>query len=418
MSINRDLFLLHQAQTSPTPILLEIEKAEGVYLYDVNGKKYLDLISGIAVSNVGHCAPEVVQAVQNQVSKYMHTMVYGEYVLQPSAEFAAKIIAELTFHKNPNTSGCGIENCNANNCQCLQSVYFTNSGAEAVEGALKIAKKFTGRKKLLSCYDSYHGSTAGALSVTGTAWIKEGYGDLLPNVSFIRFNHFEDLAMITEEVAAIILEPIQGEAGVVMPENGFLQAVRHRCDETGTLMILDEIQTGFGRTGKLFAHQHFGIMPDILLLAKGMGGGMPIGAFVAKSKIMNVVQHDPILGHITTFGGHPVNCAAGLACLNKILGEKLLDSIPQKAQIIQNTLLHSKIKEIRGMGLMWAIELDSFDSVMKVVKIALEKGVVTDWFLSMSCALRIAPPLIISEAELRFAMEVLQSAIEEVCGKD
>ena len=416
MSINRDLFLLHQAQTSPTPILLEVEKAEGVYLYATDGKKYLDLISGIAVSNVGHCAPEVVQAVQNQVSKYMHTMVYGEYVLQPSAEFAAKLITELTFHKNMRSSACGVENCNASNCQCLQSVYFTNSGAEAVEGALKIAKKYTGRKKLLSCLDSYHGSTAGALSVTGTDWIKEGYGDFLPHVSFIRFNNFDDLALITEEVAAIILEPIQGEAGVIMPEKGFLQAVRHRCDATGALMILDEIQTGFGRTGSLFAHQHFGIMPDILLLAKGMGGGMPIGAFVAKRKIMNVLQNDPILGHITTFGGHPVTCAAGLACLNKILNEKLLDTIPHKAQLIQNTLSHPKIKEIRGLGLMWAVELDSFESVLKVVQIAMSKGVITDWFLSKSSAIRIAPPLIISQDELRFALQVLQQAIEEVCG--
>lgn len=398
MSIYRQLFLRHQAQTSPSPILLEIAKGEGVFLYDVAGKKYLDLISGISVSNVGHCAPEVVKAVQEQAATYMHTLVYGEYVLKPSALFAAKIVEQLNSD--------------------LEVVYFVNSGAEAVEGALKVAKKFTKRHKILAFEGSYHGSTHGALSVTGNDWIKEGYGPLLPHIQHIRFNHFEDLHYITTETAAIIVEPIQAEAGILLPENNFLQAIRKRCDETGTVMILDEIQTGFGRSGTLFAHQFYDFVPDILLLAKGMGGGMPIGAFIGKRSIMAVITDNPILGHITTFGGHPVCCAAGLACLEKILHENLIATIPAKEAIIKHTLHHTAIQSITGKGLFFAIHLDSFENVLKVVHLAMAKGVITDWFLNCATALRIAPPLTISEEELREGMEMLQAAIVEVYAKD
>lgn len=394
MSIIRNLFFQYQAQTSPSPFIIEVEKAEGVYIYDNQGNKYIDLISGIAVSNVGHCAPEVVKAIQTQAAIHMHTMVYGEHVHRPAALFAQRIIECLNNE--------------------LEVVYFVNSGAEAVEGALKVAKKFTGRKGLISCYNSYHGSTHGALSVTSNDWIKEGYGPFLPEVSHIRFNHTEDLVHITEDTAAVIIEPIQGEAGVILPKADFLWEVRKRCNETGALMILDEIQTGFGRTGKLFAHSHFGIVPDILLSAKGMGGGMPIGAFIGKRNIMESLMQNPILGHITTFGGHPVSCAAGLATLEKILDDQLLTQMPEKSALIQQMLQHPKIKGIRGIGLMWAVELQSFEQVLAVTEVAIKKGVVTDWFLNCTHSLRIAPPLTISLTELTQALEVLLQAIEEV----
>ncbi len=394
MSILRELFLKHQAQTSPTPLLLEISRAEGVYLYDNQGNQYLDLISGISVSNVGHCAPEVVKAVQKQAETCMHTLVYGEYVLAPPALFAEKLCIELNND--------------------LSVVYFVNSGSEAVEGALKTAKKYTGRHEIIAFHDSYHGSTHGALSVTGNDWIKEGYGPLLPGVKHISFNHWEDLNLITNNTACVIVEPIQAEAGIRKPKEGYFQALRKRCNETGTVLILDEIQTGFGRTGTLFAHQHLGIVPDILLLAKGMGGGMPIGAFIGKREIMEVLSHNPILGHITTFGGHPVCTAAGLACLNKILDERLLEDIPSKTNIILEYCKHEKIKSLEGMGLMFAIELDTFENTLKVVQEALRKGVITDWFLNKNNALRIAPPLTITEAELTSGLRILHQVITEV----
>ncbi|MBX7240278.1 MAG: aspartate aminotransferase family protein [Bacteroidia bacterium] len=394
MSILRELFLKHQAQTSPTPVLLEIARAEGVYLFDNEGNQYLDLISGISVSNVGHCAPEVVKAVQNQAATCMHTMVYGEYVLAPPALFAEKLCRELNND--------------------LTVVYFVNSGAEAVEGALKTAKKYTGRHKIVAFHDSYHGSTHGALSVTGNDWIKEGYGPLLPEVKHIHFNDFEDLKQITAETACVIVEPVQAEAGIRLAQAGYFQALRNRCDETGAILILDEIQTGFGRTGTLFAHEQLGIVPDILLLAKGMGGGMPIGAFIGKREIMEVLSHNPILGHITTFGGHPVCTAAGLACLNKILDERLLDSIPAKSRLITEYCTHPKIQSLNGVGMMYAIELDSFENTLRVVQEALRRGVITDWFLNKSNALRIAPPLTITEAELKSGLQILNNVIAEV----
>lgn len=390
MSHLRNLFFLHQAQTSPAPFIIEVERAEGVFIYDKTGNKYLDLISGISVSNVGHGAPEVIAAIQKQAAKHLHTMVYGEHVHETPALFAQKIVAQLNNE--------------------LQVVYFVNSGAEAVEGALKVAKKYTGRTELIAFKNAYHGSTHGALSVTDS-WIKEGYEGLLSNVKHIHFNYFEDLTEITPKTAAVIVEPIQGEAGIRLPEKGFLAALRNRCNETGTVLIFDEIQTGFGRTGSLYVHQQFGVVPDILLSAKGLGGGMPIGAFIGKREIMATITQNPILGHITTFGGHPVCCAAGMAALDKILQEKLLEKMPAKAAIIQNSLTHSAIQEIRGMGFIWAIELDTFENTLAVVEKAMQKGVMTDWFLNCSNALRIAPPLTISEAELTWAMSVLNESI-------
>lgn len=389
----RELFLRNLGQTSESPMLVEIERAEGCWQYGPNGEKYLDFISGIAVSNVGHCAPEVVKAVQEQAGKYMHSMVYGEFVLSPQVKLAEKLVEVL------NSS--------------LDNVFLVNSGSEAVEGGLKLAKKYTGRSEIVACHHSYHGSTHGALSVTGAPDLKAGFGPFLPGISFIRHNVIADLQSITEKTAAFIIEPIQGEAGVRMPDPGYLEAVRKRCDETGTLLIFDEIQTGFGRTGSLFAHQGFGVVPDILLLAKGMGGGMPIGAFISRKEIMHRLTHDPVLGHISTFGGHPVSAAASLATLNKILDEKLLDAIPAKEAMIREKLSVAPFREIRGQGLMFAADLGSFDHVLSTIHNATAHGLITDWFLHCGEAVRIAPPLIITMEELEWGLDTLLKCVQK-----
>jgi acetylornithine/succinyldiaminopimelate/putrescine aminotransferase len=299
MLTNRQLFLLHTAQTSNSPRLTEIHHAEGIYLYGPDGKEYIDLVSGFAVNNIGHRHPKVVQAIKDQLDKHLHITVFGEFVQNPQIELAEKLISVLP--------------------DSLNSVYFVNSGTEATEGAMKIAKRFTGRSKIIAANKAYHGSTQGALSLIGNEEYRTAYGPLLPNIEFINFNSTEDLSKIDTETAAVILETIQGEAGIRVPQQEWLQAVRSKCDETGTLLILDEIQTGFGRTGKLFCFEHYNIIPDIVLLAKGMGGGMPIGAFIARKEIMDVIKDNPMLGHITTFGGHPLSCSAALASLNVIL---------------------------------------------------------------------------------------------------
>jgi acetylornithine/N-succinyldiaminopimelate aminotransferase len=304
MLTQRQLFLQHVAQTSDAPLGLEIEKAEGVYLYDVAGKKYIDLISGIGVSALGHCHPKVVQAVQAQAAKYMHTMVYGEYVQSPQVQLAKYLCDVL-----PST---------------LNAVYFTNSGTEATEGAMKLAKRFTGKSEIISCYNSYHGSTQGALSLNGDEYFKSAYRPLLPDVRQIRYNNFEDIHLITNKTAAIFLEPIQAEAGVIVPEKVYLEAVRKRCDETGTLLVFDEIQTGCGRTGNLFRFQTENVVPDILLVGKAFGGGLPLAAFIADIEIMQVLQNNPVLGHITTFGGNAVCCAAGMASSANNFGAKII----------------------------------------------------------------------------------------------
>ncbi|MFN8397699.1 MAG: aspartate aminotransferase family protein [Bacteroidia bacterium] len=388
----RESFLRHVAQTSQSPLMIEVERAEGCFLYAPDGKRYLDLISGIGVSNVGHCAPEVVAAVQAQAARYMHTMVYGEFVLTPQVELATLLSEQL---------GSG-----------LDSVYFVNSGSEAVEGALKLAKKFTGRQGIVAMNRSYHGSTHGALSVTGAEGLKAGYGPFLPGVRFCDFGSPEAVEAINAETAAIILEPIQGEAGVRVGEEAWLRAVRQRCNETGALLIFDEIQSGFGRTGTLFAWERFGIKPDILLMAKGMGGGMPIGAFVSRREVMQVLTHDPVLGHITTFGGHPVSCAASLAALRKILNERLMDRVPALEAIIREELSGPGVLGLRGRGLLFAAEVGSFDRVLRVIARCLEGGVLTDWFLHCDTAIRIAPPLVISEDDLRMGLQVLAKAIQ------
>ncbi|MEJ7780882.1 MAG: aspartate aminotransferase family protein [Daejeonella sp.] len=392
MLSTRQLFLLNTAQTSSFPRLLEIERAEGMYLYDREEKQYMDLVSGFAVSNTGHRHPEVVKAIKDQVDKYLHLTVYGEYIQSPQVKFAEKLVSLLP--------------------PSLSSVYFVNSGAEATEGAMKLAKRYTGRSGIIACNNSYHGSTQGALSVMGNEYYKQAYRPLLPGINFIEFNDPADLDQICSETAAVILETIQGEAGIRVPDTDYMLKLRKRCDETGALLILDEIQTGFGRTGTLFGFEHFNIIPDIVLLAKGMGGGMPVGAFISSGKVMGVLKENPILGHITTFGGHPVSCAAGLATLNVIVNEKLMDEVAAKEMLFRTCLKHPQIREIRGKGLMLSIQLDTFEQVEIISKRCMENGIIIDWFLHCDTALRIAPPLIVSEVEIRKACKVIVEAIE------
>jgi len=388
----RQLFLANNAQTTDFPLLLEFERAEGIYMFNRQGNAYMDLISGIGVSNLGHSNPYVINAVKEQVDKYMHLMVYGEYVQTPQVRFAEKLISLLPSD--------------------LASVYFTNSGAEAVEGALKLAKRFTGRQQIVAFKNSYHGSTHGALSVMGNEVFKQSYRPLLPGVRFINFNNTNDLDFINEETACVIVETVQGEAGIRVPDIVYMQALRARCNKTGTLLILDEIQAAFGRTGKLFAFEHFGIRPDILLLAKALGGGMPVGAFIASHQIMSALKENPILGHITTFGGHPVCCAAGLAALEVLINENLQDLVPEKEMLFRKNLNHPAIKEVRGKGLMLAVEFESFELNKKIIDRCIENGVITDWFLHCSNAMRIAPPLIISIDEINNACKVILEAID------
>ncbi len=395
MLTNRQLFLLNVAQTSNSPRLLEIERAEGLYLYDGKGNAYIDLVSGFAVSNIGHRHPKIVQAIKNQVDLYMHLSVYGEFVQSPQVKLAQKITSLLP--------------------EILNSVYFTNSGTEATEGAMKLAKRFTGRTEIIACKNSYHGSTQGALSLMGNEEFKQAYRPLLPGNKFINFNQKQDLEEITTETAAVIVETIQGEAGIRVPDLDYMLLLRHKCWQTGTLLILDEIQSGLGRTGKLFAFEHFNIVPDILLTAKAFGGGMPLGAFIASKNIMDALKENPILGHITTFGGHPVCCAAGLASLEVILEENLMAGVSIKEALFRKLLQHKEIKEVRGKGLMLSIQLSNFNQVENVSKRCVENGVIVDWFLHCETALRIAPPLIIAEEEIEKACAVILEAIEYCC---
>lgn len=395
MISNRELFLKNTAQTSESPRLIEIEKAEGSYLYGPQGQKYLDLVSGFNVSNIGHRHPNVIQAIQDQLEKYLHVTVYGEFVQAPQVQFATKLLENL-----PSSFG---------------SVYLTNSGAEAVEGSMKIAKRYTGRRQLIAAKNAYHGSTQGALSLIGGTQYQEAYAPLLPEIDFIEFNSIVDLESITEKTAAVIIEAIQGEAGVRVPSAEYMRTLRAKCTETGALLIFDEIQTGFGRTGKLFAFEHFGIVPDILMLAKGIGGGMPLGAFVAPKEIMDVIKANPMLGHITTFGGHPVSCAAALASLHLILEEQLVEGVEEKAILFRQELAHPKVKEIRGLGLMMCLQLENFDQVYNVSKYCADNGVMIDWYLHCETALRVAPPLTISEEEIKEACQIIKQSIDKFC---
>ncbi len=391
----RQLFLRHQAQTSEFPLLLEIERAEGVFMYTPEGRPILDLISGIGVSNVGHRHPRVLTAIREQLDKYLHLMVYGELVQAPPARLAAALAATLP--------------------ESLSTVYFTNSGTEAIEGALKLAKRHTGRTELISALDAYHGSTHGALSITGSENFKNSFRPLLPDVRHLRYGVREDLALITERTAAVVLETVQGEAGVRIAPPGYLPAVRRRCTEMGALLILDEIQCGFGRTGTQWAFEQFGAVPDILVCAKGMGGGMPIGAFISSPEIMAGFQTDPILGHCTTFGGHPVSCAAALATLQVIQDENLLAGVAAKAARLRAGLRHPAIRAVRGIGLLLAVEFDSFAQLKPIIDRALaNEGILTDWFLFCDNSLRIAPPLTISFDEIDQACAGLRRAIGEM----
>ena len=395
MISNRELFLKNTAQTSESPRLIEIEKAEGSYLYGPQGQKYLDLVSGFNVSNIGHRHPKVIEAIQGQLDKYLHVTVYGEFVQAPQVQFATKLLENL-----PSSFG---------------SVYLTNSGAEAVEGSMKIAKRFTGRRQIIAAKNAYHGSTQGALSLIGGTQYQEAYAPLLPEIDFIEFNNLMDLETITEKTAAVIVEAIQGEAGVRVPMAAYMQALRARCTAVGALLIFDEIQTGFGRTGKLFAFEHFDVVPDILMLAKGIGGGMPLGAFVAPKHIMDVIKANPMLGHITTFGGHPVSCAAALASLDVILEEKLIEDVERKSKLFRQELAHPKIKEIRGLGLMMCLQVENFDQVYSISKYCADQGVMIDWYLHCETALRLAPPLTISDDEILEACQVIRAAIDKFC---
>lgn len=387
---NRQLFLSHLAQTTDFPLMIEIEKAEGVFLYGPDGKQYLDLISGIGVSNVGHRHPKVLAAIQAQLDKYLHLMVYGEYVQQPQAQ-----LAEALVHTLPDP---------------LDNVYLVNSGSEAVEGALKLAKRYTNRREILSCENAYHGSSHGALSVGGNEQFKRAYRPLVPGIRQISYGNQDHLEEITTDTAAIIMETIQGEAGVRVAEIAYFQALRKKCNETGTLLILDEIQAGFGRTGTFWAFEDFGIQPDILVCAKGMGGGMPIGAFVSSREIMSVLKNNPLLGHITTFGGHPVSAAASLATIQVIQDEALVAGVPAKANLFKKLLVHPKITGIRNKGLMMALGFESFEVLKPIIDRCVANGVITDWFLFCDNAMRIAPPLTISREEIEFACsQIIQS---------
>lgn len=392
MISHRQLFLDHLAQTTDFPLMLEIEKAEGVYMYGPNNKKYIDLISGIGVSNIGHRHPAVLKAIQDQLEKYLHLMVYGEYVQTPQTALAHALSETLPAP--------------------LSSAYLVNSGSEAVEGAIKLAKRYTGRTGLISCYNAYHGSSHGALSVGGNEDFKRAYRPLLPGVKHFRFGHIEDLAMISEETAAVIIETVQGEAGIRVADKDYFQKLRKVCEEKGALLIADEIQSGFGRTGKFWAFEHYHIVPDIVVSAKGMGGGMPIGAFISSKTIMDVLKNNPILGHITTFGGHPVSAAASLATLQTLTEGPFITEVEEKALLFKKLLVHPKIKGIRNKGLMMAVEFDSFEVLKPVIDRAIALGVVVDWFLYCDNAMRIAPPLTITKEEIQEACEIILKACE------
>ena len=393
MLTNRQLFLQYLGQTSSAPMMLEIVRAEGVFMYGPDGQKYLDLISGVSVCNTGHCHPKVVEAVKNQIDCYMHLMVYGEIIQSPQVKYARRLVEILPPE--------------------LNSCYFVNSGSEAVEGALKLAKRVTGRSRIISFKNSYHGSTHGALSIQGSEIYRNAFRPLLPDTFQLVYNDVQSLESIDNKTACVIIEPVQGEAGVIYPENGFLEKIRNRCNSTGTLLIFDEIQTGFGRTGFMFAIDRFGVVPDILLLAKALGGGMPLGAFISSKEIMSSLISNPSFGHITTFGGHPVCCAAGLASLNVIIEENLVESCNGKSAQFKKELNHPLISEVRGEGLLLAVQLKDPAYIQFVIAHAPDFGLILDYFLFCNNAFRIAPPLIITEDEITMGCRQLKKLLDE-----
>jgi acetylornithine/N-succinyldiaminopimelate aminotransferase len=387
----RELFLRHVAQTSGSPLALEIVKAEGMNLYDVSGKIYLDLIGGISVANVGHRHPEVVNAIREQTDAYLHVMVYGEFIESPQVQFAKYLAEHLP--------------------RDLDTVYFTNSGAEAVEGAMKLAKRATGRTQIIAFENSYHGSTQGALSVMGSEYWRNAFRPLLPDVLHLDYNAEGSLEFISEQTACVIAETIQAEAGILAPSKEWMYALREKCSETGTLLILDEIQSGFGRTGRLWGFENFDIVPDIVLLGKALGGGMPLGAFISNKQLMSTLSTDPVLGHITTFGGHPVCCAAGLAAMKALVNEKMMDTVKAKESLFRSLLVHPKIRAVRSFGLWMAVEFDSFETNKKIIDGCIANGLLTDWFLFADNCLRISPPLIITEDEIKKAAKIILECV-------
>jgi acetylornithine/succinyldiaminopimelate/putrescine aminotransferase len=390
----RQLFLTHIAQTSPSPLALEITSAKGTKLFDRKGREYLDLIAGISVCNVGHSHPKVIKAIKKQADEYLHLLVYGEMIETPQVQYAKMLTDHLP--------------------QTLNSVYFTNSGAEATEGAMKLAKRVTGRTQIVAFNQSYHGSTQGALSIMGDEYWRNAFRPLLPDTWHFDYNSQQAIEFITGKTACVVAETIQAERGVNAPMKQWLKALRKRCDETGTLLILDEIQTGFGRTGHLWGFEAFDVVPDVVLLGKALGGGLPLGAFVADKKLMNQFTEKPVLGHITTFGGHPLCCAAGMAAMNVLLKEELIASVHKKEYLFRELLQHSRIKSIRSRGLLMAVELESAESVLKTTQECIRRGVLTDWFLFAPHCLRIAPPLTIKEKEIRKACSIIREALDAV----
>ena len=388
---NQRLFLRHVAQTSPSPLALEITKAEGLYLYDPAGKAYLDLIGGISVCNTGHRHPRVVEAIKDQADRYLHLLVYGELVQSPQVQYASLLAANLPVS--------------------LNSVYFTNSGAEAIEGAMKLSKRLTGRTEIVAFNQSYHGSTQGALSIIGDEYWRNAFRPLLPGIRHVDYNTTAALEAITDQTACVIAETVQAERGVYAPDKEWLQLLRQRCDQTRTLLVLDEIQVGFGRTGSLWGFTRYGVVPDILLLGKALGGGLPMGAFISDREKMQTLTEGPVLGHITTFGGHPLCCAAGLASLKVLLEEDWMTAVDEKEQLFHRLLVHPSIRKVRSAGLLIAVEFESFEQNKLIIDTCITRGLLTDWFLFAPQCMRIAPPLTISKEEIEKACTIILSAI-------
>ncbi len=393
MLTQKQLFLKHVGQTSGTPLAVEVEKAEGIYLYDNKGKRYIDLISGVSVSNVGHRHPKVVEAVKSQLDKYMHLMVYGEYVISPQVEYAKLLTEQLP--------------------ESLNSVYYVNSGSEAVETGVKLAKRYTGRYEIVAFKNAYHGSTHLAASLMSNNMYTHAYRPLVPGIRFLDYNETAQLEQITEKTAAVVLEYVQAEAGIIPGNPEFIRKLRERCTETGTLLIADEIQTGFGRTGSLFAFQQYNAVPDILLTAKGMGGGMPIGALIADKQITDAFMTKPVLGHITTFGGHPVSAASALASLNVLLDEKIVESVKAKSDLFFSLLTHPKIQKVRGKGLIISVKVGDIKTVKRLMRFGIKAGFLTDWFLFDDTRFRISPPLIITESQIHDAVNMINEALDK-----
>lgn len=393
MISHRNTFLQYLAQTSDEPLMIEPKEADGVHIWDINDKKYIDLISGIGVSNVGHRHPKVVQAIKDQVDKYMHVMVYGEFVQSPQAKLAERLCSHLP--------------------KSMQNVYLVNSGSEAVEGALKVAKKHTGRSEIVSVINCYHGNTQTVMGLMSDAERKFGYGPYPKEIKHVPYNDVVALNTISDKTAAVILETVMGEAGCLVHSSAYLKAIREKCNKHGVLLIFDEVQCGMGRTGKMFAFEHSDVVPDIIVLAKGMGGGMPIGAFVSSKEIMSNFIQNPVLGHITTFGGHPVSSAAALATI-EVLEGRLINEVSVKEALFRRLLNHPKILSVQGLGLMLSVKLKNHDEVKAVIEYCLENGLITDWFLFAPDCIRIAPPLIIDEETITFACKIIQEALEKL----